>query len=166
MTARDKHIGQVKAALQAYADRGVFRAFSEKPPRPGGTPGKYEFRFSWLPGSAFLLIYQTGSQTLTVKNVLPDVDKNSGVDRAFRAFLQQRHSEDLPMHRRVDQQQLKLSCLNQDRALSIRLKIQPEGAGAYAVNRALNVINDIFHEFIRLPKLEHYRRRTFGIPGE
>ena len=159
-------IDRIKQALQAYADRGVFRSYSEKAVVKGAARSKHEFRFAWLIDTPFLLVYNPSSHTFTFKGVFPEVEKSSFIDSKFRDFLRGRYREDLPEHRRVNKSHLKLSCINQENTLSIRLKILPNCDYEYAVNKAVNLLNDIFHGFLCLPECEVYRRKTFGIPGE
>ncbi|HUE89088.1 MAG TPA: hypothetical protein VMO26_23665 [Vicinamibacterales bacterium] len=55
----------MRAALRQYADRGVFRGFSEKA-RPGGAT---EFRFTWLTREPLVLRYDPRGATLTFKGL-------------------------------------------------------------------------------------------------
>jgi hypothetical protein len=79
-------------ALREYADRGVFRGFSDGV----GRSGRDEVSFRWLADSTFRVRLDPAARSLTFLDVLPNVPHRSAMDRAFRAFVGARSSAELP----------------------------------------------------------------------
>ncbi len=155
-------VEEIMRALQDYADRGVFQSLSHHVIRGD----KHEFRFVWLFAKPFVLIFQQRSSTLVFEELLPGVEKQSLMDLEFRRFLKERCSARLPEHRRIDSQLLGLMARNQKGSLSLRIKIQSRCDYAYVINKAINLVSDIFNDFLIQPECESYRRKNLGIPGE
>ena len=78
----------VRARLQGYADRGVFRGFSEQAP----TGGRHRFRFSWLGSRPLALGYAPETGTFVFRNLLPNVQARSPLYRDLQAFVAGRAS--------------------------------------------------------------------------
>jgi len=162
MSRKNDGINIISAALRAYADRGVFRSYSHKK----GTGGKHEFVFVWLIEAPFVLSYNEKSNILTFNNLLPAVEKKSHTDFILRQFLKSRYSEKLPEHRRVEKEKIKLTCINKTGSVSIALKMLPTCDYAYGVNKAVNLVSDIFTLFFNKPENGVYVHDNFGIAGE
>jgi len=162
MTINKGRINAIQSALQAYADRGIFRSYSYK----SVAAGKHEFRFAWLTDHPFLLVFNQHSHSFVFKDLLPNVEKKSLVDSRFRCFLKGCYSGELPEHRRIDSEKIKLSCINREDSLSISLKLFPHCDDAYAVNKAVNLVSDIFNIFLHQPENSFYVHNNFGIAGE
>ena len=162
MTKKEGGVNAIQSALQTYVDRGVFRSYSYK----SLGAGKHEIRFVWLTETPFLLIYNESSDVLMFKNLLPGVEKKSRIDSGLRRFLKDCYSEELPEHRRVDAIKIKLSCINKGDSLSISLKIYPMCDYSYAVNKAINLVSDVFNKFLNQPENGFYVHDNFGIAGE
>ena len=91
-------LAEVRARLQEYAERGVFRGLAERPARRG----RHEFTFRWLAPSPFTLSYDSASGTLAFRDLLPNVPARSPLAGALRRFVRGRTAAELPPHRRVD----------------------------------------------------------------
>ena len=79
-------LAEVRARLQEYAERGVFRGLAERPARRG----RYEFTFRWLAPSPFTLSYDPSSGALTFRDLLPSVPARSPLAAALRRFIRSR----------------------------------------------------------------------------
>lgn len=129
----------VRLCLQTYADRGVFRGFSEKPPQAG----QHRFRFLWLARKPFELRYEPSTGTFTFHNLLPNVPVRSTLYSELKEFIERRTSSRLPAHRRVDPRRATLACSNTRARLSVHL-IAKRHHHVYGVNRVVNLVHEIF----------------------
>lgn len=129
----------VRQVLQVYADRGIFRGFSEKKTKDG----KNEFKFLWLTGQPMTLIYEGKNSTLRFKNLLLNVPSHSTMYSDLKAFVKEKFDGDLPKHRRIDSQLAEVECSNRGGKVSIGLKVK-RGQYQYGVNKIVNLIHEIF----------------------
>ena len=147
----------VGAALQAYADRGVFRGF-----RATALPrGRVEYSFVWLSRRPVAAVHDSRSRTLTFPAVFPHADAHVASD--VRALVSARSTRQLPSHKRIDGRRARVTISNREGHLTLRVAVR--GANEdYAVRAALNLINDLF-----VALHEHhpdYLVRQFGFSGE
>lgn len=144
--------------LQAYADRGVFRAFGEKTGR-GGT---VEFTFRWLTEIPLTLLYDPRRRTLAFRNLLPGVPARSAMRGELIAFLKERTGGALPEHRRIDARRAELRWPIRGGNVSLVLRIKGKNE-EYATRRGVNLVNEIFNGFLTGPYyeylVEHFRLR-------
>lgn len=153
--AENRSLYIVREGLQAYADRGVFRGFSE------GKNG--QFTFVWLLHRQMELLADTEKQLLRFKQLLPGIATKSELYSELKTFLAARHDDELPEHRRIDRARALLSCTNQRGAVSILLKVKNDEY-AYGVNRLVNLVHELF-----LYLREHhtdYLVENFDVPEE
>src|SRR5262249_23406901 len=101
----------VRENLQGYADRGVFRGFSEV--KSG------HFIFVWLLGRQMELSVDTTRHVLRFKGLLPGVPSDSAMYADLKSFIRHRHDRDLPGHRRVDRNRAEVSCANRGGFVSV-----------------------------------------------
>jgi hypothetical protein len=149
----------VRTALRHYADRGVFRGFSEKR-RPGGTT---EFRFLWLTREPVVLRCDPRDRSLTFTRLLPGVARGSPLLAEMQAFVAARHVRSLPAHRRIDKRRVDVECRHSRGAVSVVLRVK--GAHhAYAVQRAVNLVGEIFT--VLQGSYPEYVWEVFGVPVE
>lgn len=149
----------VSAALRQYADRGVFRGFSEKA-RPGGAT---EFRFTWLTREPMVLHYDAHAATLTFKGLLPGVARGSPLLAEVHALVEGRHGRTLPAHRRIDRRRVCVECAHGRGAVSVVLHVKGRHH-RYAVQKGVNLVNEIF---IALQASHpEYLSEAFGLPVE
>lgn len=125
----------VREKLQAYADRGVFRGFSEI--RTG------RFIFLWLTNQHLELSVDPVKRELRFKQLLPGVPAGSTMDLELRRFIQQRHDRELPDHRRIDRRRAEVACTNRKGSVSLSLKIK-NNQYAYGLNRIVNLVHELF----------------------
>jgi hypothetical protein len=125
----------VREALQAYADRGVFRGFSEI--RNG------QFTFVWLAPDPMKLSVDPTTDVLRFKQLLPGIPARSSLYAALKGFISGRHDSGLPEHRRIDRKRAEVFCSNRNGFVSVQLKVK-KGEYAYGVNRIVNLVHELF----------------------
>ncbi|HKQ76140.1 MAG TPA: hypothetical protein VJ810_20770 [Blastocatellia bacterium] len=151
----DKPLSAVRESLQAYADRGVFRGFSEI--RNG------RFQFVWVVNHRMELSVDAAKHELRFRQLLPNVPAKSELYAELKSFIQQRHDRELPEHRRVDRKRAEVSCTNRGGFVSVSLKVK-NNQYAYGVNRIVNVAHELFlHLRERRPE---YLMENFDVPQE
>lgn len=144
----------VRRKLQGYADRGVFRGFTERPVRAG----RYSFRFLWLGREPFTLTYEPATGTLTFTNVLPHVPIRSQLYAALKQFIEGRSSTRLPAHRRIDSRRARANCAGRRGTMLIQVVAKPRHH-AYAATKAINLVHELFlhlHTYFPEYLWEHY----------
>jgi hypothetical protein len=145
----------VRKNLQAYADRGVFRGFSEV------NAGR--FSFVWLYQHRMELIVDSTRRALRFKQLLPGVPKTSKMYGELQNFIRQRRDSELPEHRRIDDKRAEVSCSNRGGFVSITLKVK-NNEYAYGVNRIVNLVHELFlHLRDAHPE---YLTENFDVPQE
>ncbi len=145
----------VRESLQAYADRGVFRGFSEI--KQG------HFSFVWLIRHRMELRVDTAKQTLRFRQLLPGVPADSAMYAELKNFIRQRHDRELPDHRRIDRRRAEAACSNRGGFVSISLKVK-NNQYAYGVNKIVNLVHELFlHLRERRPE---YLMENFDVPQE
>lgn len=129
----------VDAALQAYADRGVFRGFSA---RDAGR-GSRVYRFVWLTRRPMVVSLAPGARRLTFVRVFPAVSRTPGLSAHLRRAVAALASRDVPAHRRLDPRRGTMTTRIAGGNLSLHLVIG-HGGGAAAARAALGAVNDLF----------------------
>lgn len=130
----------VRDTLLEYAERGVFRGFDHDESEPGTTA----FRFSWLAGRPFRLVFDQESSTLSFERLLPAVGEESDLRADLERLLQERLDGDLPEHRKIDPERATVelrSHANGDVALDLRVR---RDHYEYGVRKILNLVNEIW----------------------
>jgi hypothetical protein len=79
-------VNAVRECLKAYADRGVFRGYTERP----GRLGRVVFRFSWLARHPYELQYEPRTGTFVFLNALPNMPARTPLARALKTFVKDR----------------------------------------------------------------------------
>jgi hypothetical protein len=85
----NKPLSVVRENLQAYADRGVFRGFSEF--KNG------HFQFIWVVNHRMELSVDTAKHELRFKRLLHNVPAKSPLYAELKSFIERRHDEELPI---------------------------------------------------------------------
>lgn len=130
-----KSLNIVREALQAYADRGVFRGFSEI--KNG------HFNFVWFFHHPMELIVDTAKHELRFKQLLRGVPAKSELYAELKSFISERHDLELLEHRRIDRRRAEVTCFNRGGMVSISLLVK-KNQYAYGVNRIVNLIHELF----------------------
>ena len=129
----------IRAGLQAYADRGVFRAFEES----SAGRERYDFTFLWLTRRPVELSYDAGRGVLRFNDLLPNIASRSKMYAELKGFLKQYHNGDLPRHRLIDERRASLSFANRGGSVSIAMKIK-NNQYEYGLNRLINMAHEVF----------------------
>ena len=151
----NKQLEIVRASLQSYADRGVFRGFSES--KPG------QFKFVWLLQHPMELHLDAAKQELRFKQLLPGLPARSALYVELKQFIAERHDRALPEHRRVDRRRAEATCTNRSGLVSLTLTVK-KNQFEYGVNRLVNLVHELF-----LHLREHhpeYLVENFNVPQE
>ncbi len=153
----------VRKVLQDYADRGVFRAFTEVPSRNG----KAEFKFLWFPitQEPFTLSYSNRTCALTFERLLRGMPAKSEMYAKLKSFIQDRSSADLPEHRRINPERAEVRCFNRLGSVSVTLVIQGNET-EYGVRKAVNLISDLFMDLLPESTYYEYMAEHFDISDE
>lgn len=151
----------VRQALNEYATRGVFRSFSEAPERGGAIA----FRFLWFRDLQFRIVYDPRRRTLTFPDLLPDVPARSELDCDLRTFVKQLTSKTLPPHRRLDSSRLDVTCLNRRGRITIVCTLNSRHV-EYGVRRSINLVYEIFMDFLNDDRLTRYLVDHFNLDPE
>ena len=123
---------EVRRVFESYAQRGVFRAYSES--RPG------EYRFTWLWNLAFRVTEKAG--TLTFHDLLPNVRARSKIETDLHAFIATCASKERPEHRRW----ISARMSTKKGLVSLVFKV----TNAEDVRKAINLVNEIFLSHLNL----------------
>ena len=149
----------VTAALQAYADRGVFRGFSVTP-RPRG---RVAYDFQWLLRPPMRLELDARATTLTAPALFPGVAARSPLATALDAIVCERTARWQPAHKRLDGRRVRVASAIRGGRWTLTVTIR--GANhRYAVHHALNLINELFL-FLQESRPE-YLIEHFGLSPE
>ena len=145
----------VRERLQTYADRGVFRGFSEV--KSG------HFEFVWLIRHQMELSVDPVKHVLRFKQLLPGIPASFGAVRELKGFIRDRHASSLPSHRRVDRRRAEVSCSNRRGYVSVSLTVK-NNQYAYGVKRIVNLVHELFL-YLRDAHPE-YLAENFDVPQE
>ena len=155
----NRSLNIVRKNLQAYADRGVFRGFSEL--KTGQRLPA--FTFVWLIQHQMELSVDTAKHVLRFRQLLPSVPASSTMYAELKKFLQERHDPELPAHRRIDRRRAEVFCANRAGFVSLSLKVKNHQY-AYGVNRIVNLVHELFvHLRNAFPD---YLVENFDVPQE
>lgn len=163
-SARRSHHGeqgsaQLTAALQAYADRGVFRGLRVA----SGPGGRIDYFFTWLTRTPMLLRYRPAKRELRFVDLLPRVSSYPGLAQDLRQLVLEHQSGAVPEHRRIDGRRVTLRSGVRGGHFSVTLQLR--GAQeAYAVQRAVNLVNQLF--LLLQANYPEYLVQCFGFSQE
>ena len=151
---------QVAAVLQSFAERAVFRGFSQ-----GGTRGpRTTFKMLWHRDRNFELVVDSTRGTLTFPCVLPEVPARSSMDREFREWVAGRQSDELPEHRRIDSRKCSLACTSKKGEMGVVLTL----AGAepdwdYGTRKLIALVHEVYLTFLNDGRYYTYLIDTFDL---
>jgi hypothetical protein len=127
----------ITPALQRYADRGVFRGFRAAPaPR-----GRVDYQFLWLTRKPMHAVFDPRGRSLRFPALFPGIDKQTGAQ--LKSIVTSRASRDQPAHKRLDARRARITATVRRGDFWLSVDIRGHNH-AYAVTRALNLINELF----------------------
>ena len=135
----ESDVRAVRGCLKEYADRGVFRGYTERPGRLDRTL----FRFSWLARKPYELQYDARTGAFVFLNALPNVKARTPLARALKTFVEARSDESLPEHRRIDPARASATAFVRRGDMRLSVLAQP-GNHAYAANRVVNLVHEVY----------------------
>jgi hypothetical protein len=139
-----KTIALVSGILENYANRGTFKGFSRGPVRAGVA----SFKILWHRDQFFDLILDTHKKTLRFRVVLPEVPAGSPIYREFKQFVESRHSENLPDHRRIDPKKATVRPSNRSGNVALTLTVKKSDY-EYATRKLIHLVHEIFLVFLQ-----------------
>ncbi len=155
----DDGASQLTAALQTYADRGVFRGFRVE----HASGGRSAYFFTWLTRTPMQLRYQASKRELCFVDLLPRVSSYAGLAADLRRLVLEHQSSAVPEHRRIDGRRVKLGTTLRAGNFSVTLRLR--GAQeAYAVQRGVNLVNLLF--LLLQASYPEYLIQCFGFSPE
>ena len=150
----------VKKILASYAERGVFRSFSQV----AGGKGQAEFRFNWLWSLPFHLTFDAQRGALSFRKLLPGIPAGSQLEAELKAFIDSLSSEDRPEHRRMDRSRLTLRYSNLRGTVTLTFRILGKDC-EYGVRKALMIVNEVFLSFLNV-RFPEYMVEKFKLPED
>jgi len=129
---------RVAAVLEEYAAKGVFRSFDRT---------RSSFRMVWHHDRRFELRVDARKRALSFRAILPGVPVASEMYRELVQFVESRHGEDLPPHRRADRAKVQFRCTNRAGSVSLAAIIQDDDV-EYATRRLVMMVHEIFLTFL------------------
>ena len=136
---RTSGVNTVRASLEAYATRGVFRGLSETPK----TNGASDFVFTWLTERPMNFRFDSQRKTMRFRDLLPNVAGNSQLNDDLKVFLRERKTGELPTHRRIDARRADVAFTRRNGSVSLALKVKQSDYD-YGVNKIVNLVHDLF----------------------
>ena len=101
----------------------------------------------WHFDRPFELLLDVPAKTLRFPDVLPGVPARSVMYRALRAFLKERHSTDVPEHRRVNPVKARVTLNNKVGVVALTLRTK-DGDFDYATRKIIQIVHEIFMVFL------------------
>lgn len=151
-------IETVGAVLEGYARKGIFRGFS--PASKNG--GRVTFRTVWHRDRRFEWIVDPARGTVRVPIVLPDVPARSEMDCALKTYVKDRHSASRPEHRRIDPGKTEVKTYNRGGHATLTATVH-DGDYEYAARKLVNLINEIYVDFLRDGRFYDYMIEAFNL---
>src|SRR5258708_17030742 len=151
-----KAVEVVAGILETYADRGVFRGFS----KAASAGGKATFKMLWHRDRGFELILDVAKKTLRMPVVLPEVP--ASMYREFQEWVEERHSEELLEHRRIDRKKALLRCGKRGGNVSLTLTLK-DGHFEYGARKLIHAVHETYLTFLADGRYYDYMVETFDL---
>lgn len=131
--------------LQSYANRGIFRGFSAGAVRNG----KAGYKLVWFRNRQYAITADARRGVIRCPVVLPQVPPE--IYAKLKQFIQSRHTEEIPPHRRIDPAKARANCAIRAGNVSVTLTLEDDDY-EYATRRFVNLLHEIFLVFLH----EHF----------
>jgi hypothetical protein len=146
----------IRALMENYARRGVFRSFSSQP----APQGVAAFRMIWHRDRSFDLIVDTRKRAIIIPEVFPCVP--APIYRDFKAFVESRHAASLPDHRRIDKSRAYVRSTNRRGTVSLRLAVK-SGDYEYGLQRLIHLVHETYLLFLANGIYRDYLSEQLGV---
>ncbi len=94
--------------------------------------------------------------------VLPEVPANSSMYREFQEFVESRHSDSLPEHRRIDRAKADISTGNRQGAVSLTATVKNDEF-EYGTRKLINLVHEVFLDFLYDGRYYEYMVEKFDL---
>ncbi len=149
----------VGARLNHYASRGAFRAFSET----GSSLWRGTWRARWYQDRTIEIVADGRRRSITLKNILPAVERTSVLDRNLRAFVSNQTGNAVPSHRRLGESRDSVRITNRGGDISIALKADEGVDSQTLTDRAISLGQQIYTVFLREGGYDDYLVDAFDV---
>ena len=123
----------IRKGLQAYADRGVFQSFAEKPSKAG----KIKFQFRYFGDKAMTLEFSEEDHTFVIRSMLASV--SAAMYKELEAFLDELSDPHLPAHRRIDRSSADVHFVKKGGNVSLVFQVK-QNRYQYGVKKLVNLV--------------------------
>ena len=147
---------KVDETLEVYANKGVFRSFSSIL----RSNKAVTYRMKWHKERFYDLIHDVGKHSLRCPVVLPKAPKP--MYEEFKKFVASRQSEETLAHRRIDPTRVRISYALKNGNISL-LFISKDRDLEYATQKLINLMHEVFMDFLRDGLYYEYMIDTFDI---
>jgi hypothetical protein len=148
----------VSDVLKGYAERGVFRSFSEAERRRGKTT----FKMLWHYGRVFRLVVDSEAGTVAFPALLPGVPARSAMLKELKAFLHPFETDAVPAHRRIDPAKARLQIAARAGSASLALAVRNREL-EYCTRRLVHLAQEVFMIFLPDGPYYEYRVEKLGL---
>lgn len=131
----------------------------------GSRGGKAHYRVRWHYESDLILTFDPKTNTLRFPVLFPGVDEAPAMYKALRAYVKRRQSQDLPEHRRIDENRIKVSLSKRNGVVSLSFK-SLDGDIAYATKKLVHLVHELFIDFLRDGPYYDYLVDEFGAEAD
>ena len=151
----------MRALMEDYAKRGVFRGLASRPVRNGVAA----FRMLWHRDRAFDLFVDTKKKSIRIPVVLPAVPARSALYKDFKAFVASHAADALPDHRRIEKSKARVRCANLRGSVSLTMSVRDEDY-EYALQRLIHLVHETYLIFLPGGPYRLYMVEQLGAPAE
>ncbi|HLG12955.1 MAG TPA: hypothetical protein VJH03_00305 [Blastocatellia bacterium] len=145
--------------LEGYARRGVFRGYGRD---PAIRDGKCSFKLLWHYDREFELVFDARRNTLRFPLVLPNVPSDASMYRDLKRFIEERHSSELPEHRRIDRRKAVATPTNRRGNVSLTMRLRG-GDDEYGARKLIHLVQEIFLVFLQDGSYYEYMVESFDL---
>jgi hypothetical protein len=148
----------VSEVLRGYAERAVFRSFSEGERRGG----KAAFHMTWHHGRQFRFVLDSTARVVSFPSLLPDVPPRSRMMKELKAFLHEFETDRVPAHRRIDPKKARLQIVRRAGGVAVGLSVR-NGEFEYCTRRLVHLAQEVFMVFLPDGPYDAYRVDKLGL---
>jgi hypothetical protein len=149
---------QVADILRAYAQRGMFRGYAEKPPRGS----KHTFSLLWHYNRQYPFVLDLAADVVSFPELLPDITARSPMAAELKEFLRPFSTGEVPAHRRIDPDLGRLALKSQKGALTLAMTVIG-GEYEYCTRKLVHLAHEIFMVFLWDGPYYDYRVASLGL---
>jgi hypothetical protein len=144
--------------MAAYAERGIFRAYGDRP----SEDGRYCFSFRWHTDVPLNVVYDPARRELSFCEILPAVGGDAEMYRDLKQFVRARFSRAVPEHRRIDVRKTTATLKQRGGAVSL-IVVLKDAHLEYGVRKAVNLVHELFACCLRQPLYFQYMVEHFDM---